>query len=105
MARTTTDNIMTVDVEDWFHILEVEGGYTRQDWASLETRVEENTEILLQILSDGNASATFFVVGWVASRHPELVRRIAGAGHEIASHSFGGRAIENCGAPFAMKFS
>ncbi len=81
-------NIMTVDVEDWFHILDVEGGYGRSDWSSLESRVMANTERLLGLFEEAGVQATFFVVGWVAWRHPELVRRITAAGHELASHSF-----------------
>jgi len=81
-------HLMTVDVEDWFHILDVEGGYRREDWAGLESRVVANTERLLALFAEAGARATFFVVGWVAWRHPELVRRIAEAGHEIGSHSF-----------------
>jgi len=81
-------NIMTVDVEDWFHILEVEGGYTRADWAGLEARVERNTDRLLGLLGEAGVRATFFVVGWVAQRQPALVRRIAEAGHELGSHSY-----------------
>lgn len=81
-------NILTVDVEEWFHILEVEGGYSRDDWSSLESRVEANTETLLEIFAETRTTATFFVVGWVAWKHPKLVRRIADAGHEIGSHSF-----------------
>ena len=81
-------NIMTVDVEDWFHILEVEGGYQRSDWGSLESRVERNTERLLALFERQRTSATFFIVGWVAWKYPRLVRTIAEAGHEIASHSF-----------------
>ena len=82
------ENILTVDVEEWFHILEVEGGYSRDDWASLESRVEANTDELLALFAASGTTGTFFVVGWVAWKHPKLVRRIAAAGHEIASHSF-----------------
>lgn len=81
-------NILTVDVEEWFHILEVEGGYSRDDWAGLESRVEANTDALLALFEEVGAKATCFVVGWVAERHPALVRRIADAGHEVASHSY-----------------
>jgi len=81
-------NMMTVDVEDWFHILEFEGGHSRGDWAGLESRVEANTDRLLGFFDEASVLATFFVVGWVAERHPGLVRRIAEAGHEIASHSY-----------------
>ncbi len=81
-------NILTVDVEDWFHILEVEGGYTRHDWARLEPRVVANTERLLDLFEGAGCRATFFIVGWVAERQPDLVKRIAERGHEIASHSY-----------------
>jgi polysaccharide deacetylase family protein (PEP-CTERM system associated) len=81
-------NIMTVDVEDWFHILETEAAPRRDTWPSLESRVVANTETLLELFAETGAGATFFVVGWVAWRFPDLVRRIAAAGHEVASHSF-----------------
>ncbi len=83
-----TRNILTVDVEDWFHILDVEGGYTRDDWSDLSSRVAANTQRLLDLFGESGTRATFFVVGWVAWRHPELVKGIAAAGHEVASHSF-----------------
>jgi polysaccharide deacetylase family protein (PEP-CTERM system associated) len=81
-------NILTVDVEEWFHILEVDGGHPREEWPSLESRVAANTETLLELFEAFDARATFFVVGWVAARNPDLVRRIASAGHELASHSY-----------------
>jgi polysaccharide deacetylase family protein (PEP-CTERM system associated) len=89
------ENILTVDVEEWFHILEFEGGPTRDDWAGLESRVEANTDALLAIFDEVGAKATCFVVGWVAERHPRLVRRIADAGHEVASHSFWHEVVAN----------
>jgi len=88
MSDARFPNIMTVDVEDWFHILEVEGGYTRADWDGLEERVVRNTDRILGIFDDAGVRATFFVVGWVARRQPALVRRIAAAGHELGSHSY-----------------
>ena len=81
-------NILTIDIEDWFHILDADGGYTRRDWGSLPSRVERNTERLLAIVDEAGAVATCFVVGWVARRFPTLVRRISEAGHELASHSY-----------------
>jgi polysaccharide deacetylase family protein (PEP-CTERM system associated) len=90
---SATPNILTVDVEEWFHILEVEGGYTRDDWSGLESRVEANTDALLALFDEAGAKATCFVVGWVAERHPALVRRIAEAGHEVASHSYGHEVV------------
>jgi polysaccharide deacetylase family protein (PEP-CTERM system associated) len=88
-VSSAIDNILTVDVEEWFHILDVEGGYGRDDWERLESRVEANTDALLGLFAEAGATATCFVVGWVAERHPALVRKIAAAGHEVASHSFG----------------
>ena len=64
----TPANIMTVDVEDWFHILEVEGGVTRDDWGALEARVEANTDRLLAWFEAAGVRASFFVVGWVFLR-------------------------------------
>jgi len=87
-AAEVATNILTVDVEDWFHILELEDGPSRDQWTSLESRVEANTDALLALFAESGTRATFFVVGWVAWKHPQLVRRIAAAGHEVASHSF-----------------
>jgi polysaccharide deacetylase family protein (PEP-CTERM system associated) len=89
-AQAQIANILTVDVEDWFHILEVDSACAldRSQWPSLESRVLGNTEVLLETFAETGTQATFFVVGWVASRHPELVRRIAAAGHEVGSHSY-----------------
>ena len=82
-------NAMTIDVEDYFQVEAFASTIERSDWESLPRRVERNTERLLQILNDGGAQATFFILGWVAERHPELVRRVVAAGHELASHGFG----------------
>ncbi|MEE9608341.1 MAG: polysaccharide deacetylase family protein [Myxococcota bacterium] len=81
-------NILTVDVEDWYHILELGDSSARAGSGELESRVVANTERLLGLFDEAGARATFFVVGWVAWEHPDLVRRIAAAGHELASHSF-----------------
>jgi polysaccharide deacetylase family protein (PEP-CTERM system associated) len=79
-------NAMTVDVEDYFQV----GAFTSiikpVDWDRFEARVERNTERTLQIFADCGAQATFFTLGWVAERYPQLIRRIVEAGHEIASH-------------------
>ena len=77
---------MTIDVEDYFQVEAFASTIQRSDWESLPRRVERNTERLLQILGDSGIEATFFVLGWVAERHPDLVRRVVAAGHEVASH-------------------
>ncbi len=84
-------NALTIDVEDYFHVSVFDGLVPRSEWASMESRVVANTERLLDII--GNSKGTFFVLGWVAERHPALVKRIAEAGHEIASHGYAHRLV------------
>lgn len=79
-------NALTVDVEDWFQVQALEGAIARDSWDRRETRVARNTERVLQLFAEAGCRATFFVLGWVARRDGALVRRIAQAGHEIASH-------------------
>jgi polysaccharide deacetylase family protein (PEP-CTERM system associated) len=86
-------NAMTVDVEDYFQVSAFEGSVSRTDWPMFESRVCRNTDRLLSIFADARINATFFVLGWVADRHPDLVRRIAAAGHEIASHGYEHRLV------------
>lgn len=80
--------VFTVDVEDWFQVNAFESQVRRDDWSALESRVERNTDRLLQLCADHGATGTFFTLGWVAERHPQLIRRIAAAGHEVASHGY-----------------
>ncbi|MBV9083289.1 MAG: DUF3473 domain-containing protein [Acidobacteriaceae bacterium] len=80
-------NIFTVDLEDYFHPTEVGAGIPPFDWGSFPSRVVVGTSFLLDTLARYDIRATFFVLGWVASHNPKLVRRIADAGHEIACHS------------------
>jgi polysaccharide deacetylase family protein (PEP-CTERM system associated) len=87
--RCGVANAMTIDVEDYFQVEAFASTIDRGDWESLPRRVERNTERLLQILAESNVKATFFILGWVAERHPELVRRVVVGGHELASHGFG----------------
>lgn len=77
---------LSIDVEDWFHSENLKTAAPRESWDRCAPRVERNTERILEILDRRGAPATFFVLGWVAERCPRLVRAIAGAGHEIASH-------------------
>ena len=79
-------NALTVDVEEWFHVCGIERVVPLNEWDRLESRVELGTRRVLDLLDRHDARATFFVLGWVAERHPELVREIQSAGHEIASH-------------------
>ncbi len=86
-------NAMTVDVEDYFHVSVFDGVVPRHRWPELESRVCANTDRLLEILDSAGVHATFFVLGWVAERWPDLVRRIAALGHEVASHGYGHRLV------------
>jgi polysaccharide deacetylase family protein (PEP-CTERM system associated) len=79
-------NAMTVDVEDYFQVEALAPHISRADWDKRECRVERNVERILQLFSDSNTKATFFTLGWVAERYPQLVHRIIDNGHELASH-------------------
>jgi polysaccharide deacetylase family protein (PEP-CTERM system associated) len=81
-------NAMSVDVEDYFQVSAFDRVVSRAGWNELESRVVPNTTRMLELLSEHGVRATFFVLGWVANRFPALVREIAAAGHEIASHGY-----------------
>jgi polysaccharide deacetylase family protein (PEP-CTERM system associated) len=81
-------NALTIDVEDYFQVSAFASHVRRSDWDSMECRVERNVERILALLADANATATFFALGWIAERYPALIRLIADAGHELASHGF-----------------
>ncbi|MBD3640935.1 MAG: DUF3473 domain-containing protein [Marinobacter sp.] len=88
-------NALTIDVEDYFQVAALAEAVRRDDWDSMEYRVEANTDRLLGLLDQYNTRATFFTLGWVAERSPELVRRIRTAGHEVASHGYSHQLIYN----------
>lgn len=81
-------NGLSVDVEDWFQVGAFETTIARGDWDGLERRVEANTDRVLALFAAAGVQGTFFTLGWVAERHPRLIRRIADAGHEVASHGW-----------------
>jgi polysaccharide deacetylase family protein (PEP-CTERM system associated) len=81
-------NALTIDVEDYYHVSGFEAVIRRADWNSYESRVEGNTNRLLDLLDAHHTKATFFVLGWVAERHPQLARAIHARGHEVASHGY-----------------
>jgi polysaccharide deacetylase family protein (PEP-CTERM system associated) len=87
-------NALTIDVEEHFHVEAFAGVIDRRDWDSCPSRVQRTTDRLLQLLADAGVGATFFMLGWVAERHPDLVRRIVAAGHELASHGHGHRRAD-----------
>ncbi len=81
-------NAMTVDVEDYFQVSAFEKHIRREDWERKVCRVESNMERILDLFSESGIKATFFVLGWIAERYPQIVNRIAEEGHELASHGW-----------------
>ena len=81
-------NIITVDLEEWFHVCGLEDRFPQARWPALEARVIESTERLLRIFSHSGVRATFFVLGAIAEQHPDLIGHIRDEGHEIASHGY-----------------
>lgn len=88
-------NAMTVDVEDYFHVAALAQSIDRSQWNEMEYRAEANTTRLLDLFDESGISATFFVLGWVARRSPQLVREIHRRGHEIASHGMSHKLVYN----------
>ena len=88
-----TRHFFTVDVEDYFHVNAFERVITRESWPSQPRRLERSIPPLLELLGRHGVTGTFFTLGWVAEHMPDLVRRIAAAGHEIASHGYWHRRV------------
>ena len=85
--------ILTFDLEDWFNILEHPETSNFQTWGGYQSRLLESTQSLLDLLEDKKQKATFFCLGWVAEKHPSLIRSILEAGHELGSHSYGHQLV------------
>lgn len=86
-------NAFSIDVEDYFQVAALASAVEFSSWSEREPRVERNTDLILELLAQSGVRGTFFVLGWIAERHPGLVRRIAAGGHEIASHGWSHRLI------------
>ena len=82
-------NAMSIDVEDYFQVSAFAPYIRREDWSGLECRVERNIGRILALLADKKVHATFFTLGWIAERYPQVVRTIVAGGHELASHGYG----------------
>ena len=87
--HVTVTNAMTIDVEDYFQVSALAPYIARSEWNTRECRVERNIDRILELLARHQTKATFFTLGWIAERYPEMVRNIAGQGHEVASHGYG----------------
>jgi polysaccharide deacetylase family protein (PEP-CTERM system associated) len=80
-------NILSFDIEEWFHLLDNRYIENWSNWESFEVRIHKNVERILTLLEDNNTKATFFCLGWIAEKYPEVIRSISDSGYEIASHS------------------
>jgi peptidoglycan-N-acetylglucosamine deacetylase len=80
-------NILTFDIEEWFHVLDNDLTKEKKQWLSFESRIEKNMQLIFEILDKSNTSATFFVLGWIAEKYPEIVKSISKRGFEIGSHT------------------
>lgn len=90
-------SVFSIDVEDWFHILDVPGSPKFKDWGGLESRVEKSTYTLLDLFDRKDVKCTLFFLGWVAERFPGLVKECAARGHEIASHGYAHELVYSIG--------
>jgi polysaccharide deacetylase family protein (PEP-CTERM system associated) len=88
-------NAFTIDLEEYFQVSKFEGVIPRENWDHMPSRVRSNTIRILELLAQYNCRATFFTVGWVAEKYPDLIREIADQGHEIASHSYWHRRVSD----------
>lgn len=86
---TPITNALTIDVEDYFQVSAFAPHIARSEWNSRECRVERNINRILEILANHDTKATFFTLGWIAERYPQLIRQIVQQGHELASHGYG----------------
>jgi peptidoglycan-N-acetylglucosamine deacetylase len=92
--RGAIRNALSIDVEDYYQVQALSGVYQMADWESCESRVERNVDCLLGLLDETGTKATFFTLGWIAERHPGMIRRIVASGHELASHGYCHRRVD-----------
>lgn len=86
-------NALSFDIEDWFHLVEIDAVSDPEQWSTFPSIVEHRTEEILGICAQHDAKATFYFLGWIAERYPALVRRVVEAGHEIGTHSYWHRKV------------
>jgi polysaccharide deacetylase family protein (PEP-CTERM system associated) len=94
---------LSFDVEEYFQVANLRGHFARSDWEAVEPRIDVGMDAILSALDRHRAHATFFFLGWIAERHPELVRRCVGAGHEIASHGYEHSFLQDLGGPDGLE--
>jgi polysaccharide deacetylase family protein (PEP-CTERM system associated) len=86
--KSKVANILTFDLEEWFHILDLPEPVRKSEWDSLPSHAEKGLNLFLDLLLENNITCTFFIVGWIAEKHPEIVRKISSFNYEIASHGY-----------------
>ena len=96
-------NALTIDVEDYFQVSAMAPYIRRNEWDSIECRIEGNVERILALLTLKNTRATFFTLGWIAERYPQLVQKIVSQGHELASHGYGHERANELSKPAFMQ--
>jgi polysaccharide deacetylase family protein (PEP-CTERM system associated) len=89
MPLQTMTNAMSIDVEDYFQVAAFKNSISRGDWNQIPCRIEKNMDTVLSCLDKANVKATFFTLGWIAKRYPQLIHKIVAEGHELASHGYG----------------
>lgn len=87
------ENILSIDLEDWYHICGIKEWINEDSWPHLESRIVINALKILEVLSQKKIKATFFILGFVAEKHPDLIKEIKSAGHEIASHGYAHKRV------------
>jgi polysaccharide deacetylase family protein (PEP-CTERM system associated) len=95
MPKADPFNALTIDVEDYFQVSAFSPYIPRTDWPIRECRIERNIDCILAMLDEHDTKATFFTLGWVAERFPNVVRRIVNNGHELASHGYGHERVSD----------
>ena len=81
--------LLSIDVEDWFQVENLKQAITKESWDNKVSRVERNINLILEMLEQRNTKGTFFILGWIAEKHPLLIKKICEGGHEIACHGYG----------------
>jgi polysaccharide deacetylase family protein (PEP-CTERM system associated) len=95
LPKARVENVLTIDIEDWFHILDIGSTPSIEEWSKLESKVTKNTQVILDLLNKHDTKGTFFVLGWVAEHFPDLVREIERQGHEIGTHGYSHELVYN----------
>jgi polysaccharide deacetylase family protein (PEP-CTERM system associated) len=86
-------NILTFDIEEWFHILDHDSTKTQSEWKNYESRIHINVERILLLLEEKTLKATFFCLGWIAEKYPDVILEIVRHGHELGSHTYNHQLI------------